>query len=189
MLATPEQLKAPLQVIAGPSSASLPSPLAQGALATPPAVPDRAAVWSALEARLDQLEQAEVDGALAEWEQEKLDNADEMNAVREEGRLADRLRERREGKRAERLADELAPAASSAEAEPGLSRASYLLGRLVELAPKEEAGGAVIQEGADTSLASLPRGVAVRDEWRSLLLACVSWGARSESSLFGCGRS
>ena len=188
MLATPEQLATPLNAIAGPSSApSLPSP--DDALATSTSTTAREAVWSALEARLDALEQAEMDDALEAWEVEQRENKEEMDAVRAEGRLADRLRERREGKRVDRGVEEAAVTeASPRTAEPTVSRARYLLGRLIELAPKAEEAGTDVASPADGaewpieattsggegSLVSVPRGIAVRDEWRSLLLACAS---------------
>lgn len=179
MLATPEQLADPLTAIAGPSSSpSLPSPDA-GALATQ-SDPDREATWAALEARLDEHEQAEVDGALEAWETEKRENAEEMDELRAEGRLADRLRERREGKRAERAEGAGERGGEVGAVQPATSRARYLLERLVELAPKEAQaategveGGSEPVVGEGSSL-SVPTGVAVRDEWRSLLLACVS---------------
>lgn len=180
MLATPEQLATPL--------ASLPDPSATPALSSPTGLAtftstdDRAATWSALEARLDALEQAEVDGALEAWEAEQRENAEEMDEFRAEGRLAERLRERREGKRVDRegVAEEAAEAVDTGAVGPAKSRARYLLERLVDLAPKAEGEAAVTTAdqgsvaGAEEAGPMIPRGIAVRDEWRSLLLACVS---------------
>lgn len=166
MLATPAELSEPLQSLAGPSSALLSDPLAT-------TLQPREAVWAALEHRLDAREQAENERVMEAWEEEKTENGEEMEEIRQRGELADRLR-RREGKMPERVAQSEETAVSDPSTS---SKARYLLDRLVEMAPKEGEADVTVEEGAgahdEVALLHVPRGIAVREEWRSLLHACV----------------